>query len=244
MRQSLNSQVVDAPKRQRLAPDERRALILDAAQGLFFARGWDDVTVADVLTKAGISKGGFYHHFTAKEDLLDGVVERFTKDALNSAEAARAATSGNALVRFNAFLAETSRWKAEQGPQMKFFMDVMLRPGNDILFGRITSAASAAALPVLLDMIGQGVEDGTFDVPDVPLVGETIMAMSQTRRGILARSFEAARNDDLEQAVSLLDRRMVAEAALIDRMLGLPKGSILMTNPTEFRLMLRAIAWG
>ena len=243
MRKDSSSLIEEASKRQRMAPDERRALILDAAQTLFFANGWDDVTVADVLNEAGISKGGFYHHFTAKEDLLDGVIKRFTTEALASAEAARAATSGDALMRFNAFLAETSRWKAEQGPQMKFFMDVMLRPGNDILFGRITSAATAAALPVLLELIGQGADEGTFDVPDVSLVGETIMAMSQGRRAVLEAAFVAARAGNLEQAVTTLNNRMIAEGALIDRMLGLPQGSIVLTNPNEFRLMLHAIVW-
>ncbi len=65
----------EAPKRVRMAPGERRAHILDAAQKLFFANGWHNVTIADVLTEAGISKGGFYHHFSAKEDMLDGLVE-------------------------------------------------------------------------------------------------------------------------------------------------------------------------
>lgn len=231
-----------APKRLRMAPDERRALILDAAQRLFLARGWDDVTIADVLNEAGISKGGFYHHFAAKEDLLDGVVERFTTEALASAEAARVAASGDALKRFNAFLAESSRWKAEHAPQMKFFVDVMLRPGNDVLFGRITAAANTAAMPVLLGMIAQGVDDGIFDVPDLEIVGETIMALSQGRRAVLEDALQAAESGDLDRATARLDHRMVAEGALIDRMLGLPRGSVVLSNPTEYRLMLRAIA--
>ncbi|SMC95530.1 transcriptional regulator, TetR family [Primorskyibacter flagellatus] len=229
------------PKRVRMAPDERRVHILDAAQKLFFARGWDDVTIAEVLSAAEISKGGFYHHFSAKEDLLDGVVERFTTQALMAAQAARDATSGNALQRFNAFLAESNRWKAEQGRQMKFFIDVMLRPGNDVLFDRITTAANAAAMPVLLEMIGQGVDEGIFDIPDIALVGETIMGLSRGRRMVLKEAFYAAEQGDLDRATECLDRRMVAEAALIDRILGLPRGSVLLSNPTEYRLMLRAI---
>ena len=229
-------------KRLRMAPNVRRAHILDAAQKLFFARGWDDVTIADVLTEAGISKGGFYHHFAAKEDLLDGVVQRFTNEALTSAQAARDATSGDALKRFNAFLAESSRWKPEQGKQMKFFIDVMLRPGNDMLFGRITKAANAAAMPVLLEMIGQGVDEGAFNVPDIDIVGETIMALSLGRRAVLEDAFHAAETGDLDRATARLDDRMVAEGALIDRMLGLPHGSVVFSNPTEYRLMLRAIA--
>lgn len=242
MKTRSETDVAHAPRRLRLAPSERRAQILDAAQKLFFARGWDEVTIADVLIEAGISKGGFYHHFAAKEDLLDGVVERFTTEALASAQAARAATSGDALKRFNAFLAESSRWKAEQGPQMKFVMDVMLRSGNDALFSRITASANAAAMPVLLEMIAQGVDEGAFDVPDLDLVGETIMALSQGRRAVLEDAFQAAKSGDLDRATERLNHRMVAEGGLIDRILGLPHGSVVLSNPTEYRLMLRAIA--
>ncbi|MCP3879140.1 MAG: helix-turn-helix transcriptional regulator, partial [Sulfitobacter sp.] len=46
-----------------MAPAVRRDLILDAAQALFMERGWDAVTIADVQEVAGISRGGFYHHF-------------------------------------------------------------------------------------------------------------------------------------------------------------------------------------
>lgn len=233
----------EPPKRLRLSPDERRTSILDAAQKLFFERGWDDVTIADVLTEAGISKGGFYHHFAAKEDLLDGVIGRFTFEALAAAEAARAATSGNALARFNAFLAETNRWKAEQGPLLKFYVDVLLLPGNDVLFDRIQAAGIAAAKPIVLDMINHGVDEGTFDVPDAVLVTETIMAMGIAQRAIIVSSFEAAKMGDFDRAVSILDDRMTAEGALIDRMLGLPQNSIVLTNPKEFRLMMSAIAW-
>jgi len=225
-----------------MAPDDRRAHILDSAQKLFFARGWDNVTIADILTEAGISKGGFYHHFGAKEDLLDGLVERFTAEALISAQAARDATSGDALQRFNAFLAESNRWKPEQAPQLRFFINVMLRPGNEVLFSRITAAANAAAMPVLLEMIVQGVKQGAFDVSDIGLVGETIMGLSLGRRAALEDAFQSAKSGDLDRATAHLDQRMVAEGALIDRILGLPRGSIKLSNPTEFRHMLRAIA--
>lgn len=227
--------------RLRMPPDERRRHILDAAQKLFFAQGWDAVTVADILREAGISKGGFYHHFAAKEDLLSGIVQRFTMEALASAEAARAATFGDALARFNAFLAETNRWKADQGPHMKLVMSVTLRPGNDVLFSRITASATMAAMPVLLDMIAQGVSEGVFDVPDIDLAGEAIMALAQGRRSVLEEAFNTAQSGDLGQATGLLNNRMVAEGALIDRLLGVARGSIALSDPEECRRMLKAV---
>lgn len=234
----------EVPKRQRMAPDVRREAILDAAQGLFFEQGWEDVTIADVLTGAGISKGGFYHHFAAKEDLLDGVVERFTREALVATENARAATSGDALARFNAFLAESSRWKAERAPAMRFFLDAMTQPGNDMLFHRISIASAAAVRPVLEEMIADGIAEGRFDVHDVDLAVETILALSQGRRAVMEAALDAADVGDLDRATALLDGRMVAEGILIDRLLGLPQGSIVLSNPDEYRLMLRAIANG
>ncbi|MFX0547071.1 TetR/AcrR family transcriptional regulator [Roseovarius sp. S1116L3] len=241
MSNETETPVRQASKRTRMAPEMRRAQLLDAAQGLFFTRGWDDVTIADVLSEAGISKGGFYHHFTAKEDLLDGVVERFTNEALAAADTARGETTGDALKRFNAFLAESSRWKAERGPQLKFFLDAALRPGNDILFHRITSASTDAARPMLCEMIADGVREGCFDVPDIDLVTEIILACSQGRRAAIEEAVCAAESGDLDGGAAILDGRMVAEGALMDRLLGLPKGSITLSNPTEYRLMLRAI---
>jgi AcrR family transcriptional regulator len=234
----------EGQKRLRLSPALRRAGILDAAQSLFLARGWDGVTIADLLTQAGISKGGFYHHFTAKEDLLDGVVERFTMQALASAQNARVATSGDALTCFNAFVQDSSRWKAELGPQMTFILTVMLRPGHDVLFDRITTAANAAARPVLMEMIAQGVQEDAFDVPDMDLVCDTILGLSQGRRAVLQGAFHAAKAGDLDKATSQLDHRMRAEGALIDRLLGLPCGSVTLSNPAEYRLMFGALGAG
>lgn len=232
------------PRRQRMAPDARCSHILDAAQSLFFARGWDGVTIADVLAEAEISKGGFYHHFSAKEDLLDGVVERFTKEALATAEAARVKTAGNALIRFNAFLDASNRWKAEHGSQLRFFVEAMLRPGNDVLFHRIWQASSAAAKPVLRAIIADGVSEGCFDAPDVDLVTETILALARGRMAVADTAIRTARAGDLERASMLLNDRMVAEGALIDRLLGLPRGSISLSDLDEYRQMLRAMTGG
>jgi len=49
---------------------EHRERILDAAGGLFRERGFDGVTVAEVMQAAGLTHGGFYGHFKSKDDLI------------------------------------------------------------------------------------------------------------------------------------------------------------------------------
>lgn len=47
-----------------------RVRILAAAVELFAHHGYDGTSVAQVIARAGVAKGGFYHHFASKEALL------------------------------------------------------------------------------------------------------------------------------------------------------------------------------
>ncbi len=47
-----------------------RARILDEAGRLFRERGFEAVTVADVMKAAGMTHGGFYGHFASKDALI------------------------------------------------------------------------------------------------------------------------------------------------------------------------------
>jgi TetR/AcrR family transcriptional repressor of nem operon len=47
-----------------------RERIVDTAARLFRENGYDGIGVADLMKAAGLTHGGFYGHFTSKEDLL------------------------------------------------------------------------------------------------------------------------------------------------------------------------------
>jgi AcrR family transcriptional regulator len=49
---------------------DTRDRILTAAVDLFAEQGYDGTSVSQVITRAGVAKGGFYHHFPSKEALL------------------------------------------------------------------------------------------------------------------------------------------------------------------------------
>ncbi len=55
--------------REQMAENRRR--ILDAASRLFRDRGFDAVSVAEVMKAAGLTHGGFYGHFRSKDDLIE-----------------------------------------------------------------------------------------------------------------------------------------------------------------------------
>ncbi|WP_349657715.1 TetR/AcrR family transcriptional regulator [Xanthomonas sp. 10-10] len=49
---------------------ENRARIVETASALFRERGYDGVSVADLMAAAGLTQGGFYKHFGSKADLI------------------------------------------------------------------------------------------------------------------------------------------------------------------------------
>jgi AcrR family transcriptional regulator len=55
------------------ADTDVRRRILSAAVDLFADHGYDATSVSQVITQAGVAKGGFYHHFASKDELLYAV---------------------------------------------------------------------------------------------------------------------------------------------------------------------------
>jgi TetR/AcrR family transcriptional repressor of nem operon len=53
---------------------ENRRRILDAAAQLFRERGFEKVTVAEIMSAAGLTHGGFYGHFDSKETLINAAM--------------------------------------------------------------------------------------------------------------------------------------------------------------------------
>lgn len=54
--------------------------IITAALRLFLLRGYKYVSLVDVANEVGITKGGIYHYFSSKEDLLQVSVHRLFDD--------------------------------------------------------------------------------------------------------------------------------------------------------------------
>jgi TetR/AcrR family transcriptional repressor of nem operon len=58
-----------------------KARLLDAALTIIRAKGYSATTVDDICEKAGVTKGGFFHHFKSKEDLAVAAAEYFSSRA-------------------------------------------------------------------------------------------------------------------------------------------------------------------
>lgn len=52
-----------------------RDRIVEAADWLFYRRGFDHTSFADIASTVGISRGNFYYHFKTKDEILSAVID-------------------------------------------------------------------------------------------------------------------------------------------------------------------------
>jgi TetR/AcrR family transcriptional regulator, transcriptional repressor for nem operon len=56
---------------------QTRQRLIDSALYLFWERGFAGASMSDLLGRAGVNSGSFYHFFDSKEDLLKAVLELY-----------------------------------------------------------------------------------------------------------------------------------------------------------------------
>jgi len=56
--------------------------IIAISTGLFVEKGYDKTSMQDIVDALGMSKGAIFHHFKSKEDILDAVISRHSKESM------------------------------------------------------------------------------------------------------------------------------------------------------------------
>src|SRR6266540_3357316 len=60
--------------RRRLELDQRREELIEVGTDLFTKRHYEDVSIDEIATRAGVSRGLLYHYFPTKRDFFRAVV--------------------------------------------------------------------------------------------------------------------------------------------------------------------------
>jgi AcrR family transcriptional regulator len=89
-----------------------RSALIATARGLFAERGYADVSAAEIVSAAGLSRGALYHHYADKRDLFRAVFTELETElsAEIQAAAGRANNPGEAMVAaLDAYLSACER---------------------------------------------------------------------------------------------------------------------------------------
>ncbi len=208
---------------------ERRSRILDAASRLIYAKGYESMSVQDVLDAAGISKGAFYHYFDSKQDLLEAFVGRLTDDALRRIAPIVDDPTLPALAKFQRVMADGLAWKTERKAMLASLMRAWYGEDNLRVRLRLNEAGRRAMAPLVGRIVRQGVAEGVFDAPDPERAADLFLVLGVSlTEGIVAEMLaDPPAPGALARILALAD----AYARIYERILGAPAGSVRLLDP-------------
>ncbi|MCP4217168.1 MAG: TetR/AcrR family transcriptional regulator [bacterium] len=208
--------------------DERMQEFLDTAQKLFFAKGYDKVSVKEIIDTIGVAKGTFYHYFKTKSDLLDKLAERFTVQVMAEAEKLVKKEDINAIEKLNGFFELNRTFKADNVELMKLFLKSLYNDDNLKLRYKMKTKNFEVVLPQFAEIIQQGIREGCFLVEDAIETAEMIFhmgaSMNETNAVLMLTMKEHPENLDK------IERKIKNYESCVERILGVAPGSIRVAD--------------
>ena len=206
----------------------RRDAFLDVGQRLIQTKGYEQMSIQDVLDALETSRGAFYHYFDSKQALLEGVVERFADAAMASVAPILADTQLPALRKLERVLRGIARFKAEQKQLVLAFIDVWNSDANAIVREKVRNMTATRLGPIIATVIRQGIAEGivTAGSPDqtARIVIYVVLGFQQlATEQFLARQAGTITFEEVR-------RTYAAFTEAFERVLGTPKGSVTLID--------------
>ena len=156
----------------------RRMEILDAAEHLFYEKGYEATSVQDILDALQLSKGGFYHHFDTKMSVLEAICERRAEAQFEAAANEIRPSREGTLERMNRLLAKLNLFEREEIPFIAMVLRISYQDGDLTLRERMKAVTVRLFLPLMDEIIAQGVAEKTFYTRHPGTVGRLLLLLA------------------------------------------------------------------
>ena len=206
----------------------RRDAFLDVAQRLVQAKGYEAMSIQDVLDELEASKGAFYHYFDSKQALLEAVVERFADVAIADLAPVLHDPKVPALRKLERFFAGIARRKAEQKELMLAIIEIWNSDGNAIVREKLRRLTVSRMVPLLSAVIKQGTDEGVFRVASPDETATVFVSLMLGFQELANDYFIARQAGTITFAV--VQRSVASFTEAFERILGIPKGSLTLTD--------------
>ncbi len=211
----------------------RRDAFLDVAQRLVTTKGYEAMSIQDVLDELEASKGAFYHYFDSKQALLEAVVERFADGAMASLAPVLNDPDLPALTKLEKVFAGIASLKAEQKDLMLAIIEVWNSDGNAIVREKVRRLSERIMVPLFSAVVRQGVDEGTLKVDSPEDTARVLVSLMQGFQ-LLATDLFIARQAGTV-SFEVVQRSVAANTEAFERILGVPKGSLTLTDEPTLR---------
>lgn len=142
--------------------DAPRQKIIDAAIAVLLDKGVAAARMNDFVDASGLSKGGVYHHFDSKEDLLIGVLNHFLEDKLSRIQM-EVDAGKSAYRQLKALLHDQEELMAEMGQYNQLFLDFFTQAQFLPRFRELIQYQYNLFHTLLADLVRLGIQQKEFN---------------------------------------------------------------------------------
>ena len=200
----------------------RKEEILDAAEKLFAAKGFDNTSTGDILDAVGIARGTLYYHFKSKEDILDGVIQRITNQLMqNAREIVRQKELPVLEWLTKAILSLNVESKI--GDEI---MEQVHRPQNALMHQKMQTTLLAGINPILTELVEEGTQQGICHTR----YPESMVEMIILYANVAFDDLNVSRLTHEQQ-----ERKIAGFIYNVERLMGMAEGSLQETITAIFR---------
>ncbi len=211
----------------------RREAFIDAAERLIQTKGYEQMSIQDVLDETEASRGAFYHYFDSKAALLEAVVERTVRAAIGAVEPLVADPDVPALQKLQGIFAGISRWKMERTDLMRAILEIWIADGNALMRDKMWQGLMGSLAPLLASAIKQGKEEGVFTASLPDAAARVLIALIRgTNEAAVQLYVERAPGSSSYEAAA---GTAAAFVEALERILGAPAGSLTLVDDAALR---------
>src|SRR5690606_19274555 len=122
------------------------------------------------------------------------------------------------------------RHKSANVAELRAAFEPLFRAENLQLYEKTRHAVTEVVQPILTRIIAEGVAERTFDTPDPEGAAEAIMHLMSSHRPLMTEIYYTRDAARFRSLAGRLHAKMQYLATVIDRILGLPEGSLELTD--------------
>lgn len=220
----------------------KRREILDAAQRLVFSKGYEQMSIQDILDDVQISSGAFHHYFDSRRALLEAFVERIKQEVEKSLLPIIRDPHLNALEKFQGFFDTLDRLRVAHKTDVVRLGRIWYTDDNAVVRQKVDEAVFQQREPLLTEIVQQGVREGIFTTAYPEQAGEIILALLQGMGNTHARLFLALAQDfDNQDYIAKIVATYTAYMEAIERVLGVPARSFARIDAAALNVWVAAL---
>lgn len=148
---------------------ELKERIISSAYELFSTKGYEKTTIEAIIKKAQCAKGGFYHHFKSKEEILEVIISNYIDELTMYFRNIALDDEDRFIDKFNAIFVAISQYKLKQLTEWSKVNNIFIFQGNERILRQLTKQFKFATTRKYLEVINKGKAQGiiSFEHPEI-----------------------------------------------------------------------------